>query len=99
MKTSALVLLLVTSIQQPGNEWQRLFYTPAERAALDREHDLTHAPLRHRYDGEARQRGGRLLRWVDGQATTLTPPPGIKQGEHWNPDRGSPQNKKGRQNE
>lgn len=99
MKIAALALLLATLVPPAGGEWQRLFHTPAERAALDREQEQAHIPSWRRYDGQIHRRGGRILRWVDGQATSQPPPPGVKPGEYWTPEGNSRQEHKGASND
>lgn len=77
-------LLLILVLLQPPlaqAEWSRLFYTQTERAMLDRE-----APsATHRFDGEIRRSNGKLLRWIDGQASGIQPPRKVKPGDRWDP--------------
>lgn len=69
-------------------DWGRLFYTPAERAELERgvqpgTQTSAPPPLR-RYDGEVRRSDGRTLHWVDG-LPAAAPPNTVKPGESWQP--------------
>lgn len=86
-----LVLSLGLLLAWPSHaEWGRLFYTPAERAALDRGAQPGEAvtPATRRFDGEVRRSSGRILRWVDGQPGEPRPPKQVKPGERWNPATG-----------
>lgn len=84
MNWRLLLILLLLPIPLAQAEWGRLFYTPTERAVLDR--DATSAT--HRFDGEVRRSNGKRLRWVDGQASGIQPPRKVKPGERWDPING-----------
>ena len=69
-------------------DWGRLFYSPAERAELERSAQPENRPsslsLLRRYDGAVRRDGGHLQHWVDGQPAAA-PPKTVKPGESWQP--------------
>lgn len=63
----------------------RLFFSPEERAAIDR--DRAQARMQ-RLDGEFRRGGARRLSWVDGQISEH--PPAIGVGERQDKSRAEP---------
>lgn len=63
-------------------EWKTLFYSPAQRAAMDRPASMPEQT--YRFDGELRSSKGSTIRWVNGTAQTRQDLPlGIRPGDRW----------------
>lgn len=96
--SAALLLLLVALPAWPeGEPLGRLFFTPQQRAALDRERLLgfnqrpsgLEGEASYTFDGEVRRSSGKHTRWINGQpqaATTRTP--GVAIGDTYHPATG-----------
>lgn len=75
----------------------RLFFTPAQRAALDRERLLgitrnpnaTEGESSYTFDGQVRRSSGRNTRWINGEPQAGDgPAPPVRPGETYHPATG-----------
>lgn len=103
MKTFRLLLLLLPTLaQNPAWAQQeplgRLFFTPQQRAALDRQRELnrnfvpnaTENETSLTINGEVRRSNGRGTRWINGEAdwNASTPAPQVPVGDTFHPATG-----------
>ncbi|WP_028452608.1 hypothetical protein [Chitinilyticum aquatile] len=76
-----------------ADDWGRLFYSPAERAA---EHapQTVDAPAQEirQFSGEIRVSGGKRVRLINGQPSTASPPAHVRPGEAWDAQSGEVKN-------
>lgn len=95
------VLLLLLSATLPvwsqDESVGRLFFTPQQRAALDRERQLglnqrtstVDADASYTFDGEVRRSSGKNTRWINGiPQTTATRKPEVAAGDTYHPATG-----------
>jgi len=93
----ALVAPLQAAEPAPG-ELGRLFFTPAERAALDRLRLANKAAGwpgnqgAQTINGQVRKSSGAVTTWINGSTYDGVPPPGAKVGETIDPGSTSQQN-------
>lgn len=99
-----LLLILVLGLIAPGAAWAqteplgRLFMTPQQRAALDRQRllnpgfrpDVMESDASQTLNGEVRRSNGRTTRWINGEArwNDTTPPPRVPVGDTFHPATG-----------
>ena len=100
--TGRLILLLLCLTQGPAWAQQeplgRLFFTPQQRAALDRQRQLNPSfnpnaadnETSQTLNGEVRRSGGRSTRWINGEAdwNNSTPAPRVRVGDTFHPGTG-----------
>lgn len=96
-----LLLFLVTTLSPAWAQAEslgRLFFTPQQRAALDRQRTLNRSFIANAsadetsltLNGEVSRSGGRSTRWINGQADWHgdTPRPGVPVGDTFHPGTG-----------
>ncbi len=93
-----LLLALVALPAWPQSEpLGRLFFTPQQRAALDRERLLGFSQRpsgldgesSYTYNGEVRRSSGKNTRWINGETqTAASRPPGVAVGDTYHPATG-----------
>lgn len=99
-----LLLIMVLALIAPGAAWTqpeplgRLFMTPQQRAALDRQRllnpgfrpDVMESDASQTLNGEVRRSNGRTTRWINGEArwNDTTPPPRVPVGDTFHPATG-----------
>jgi hypothetical protein len=101
-RSAALLLLLVALPAWPqGEPLGRLFFTPQQRAALDRERLLgfsqqpsgLEGDASYTFDGEVRRSSGKHTRWINGQAQTAPArAPAVAVGDTYHPATGEREN-------
>ncbi|MDR3411843.1 MAG: hypothetical protein P4L87_13025 [Formivibrio sp.] len=82
-----LVLVQIPPVQ---GAWGRLFYTPQQRAELDRSiPPIASSPTEvvtyalHHFNGEMHRDGAKTMYWINGQLDPARPPRRVKPGESW----------------
>ncbi|PKO94674.1 MAG: hypothetical protein CVU16_01570 [Betaproteobacteria bacterium HGW-Betaproteobacteria-10] len=94
-----LILALLPSLAWPQQEpLGRLFFTPQQRAALDRQREqnrnfvpnASDSESRLTINGEVRRSSGRSTRWINGEAdwNAETPTTGVPVGDTFHPGTG-----------
>jgi hypothetical protein len=102
MRRPFIILLLVLIVH--GAAWAqqeplgRLFLTPQQRAALDRQRllnpgfrpNVVESDVSQTLNGEVRRSNGRTTRWINGEArwNDTTPPPRVPVGDTFHPATG-----------
>jgi hypothetical protein len=92
----ALLLALAALSAWPQDEQLgRLFMTPQQRSALDRQRLLGQNPTSNvdneasfTFDGEVRRSSGKNTRWINGEPQTATTRPDIPPGDSFHPATG-----------
>ncbi|MGA9394129.1 MAG: hypothetical protein WCA83_08995 [Azonexus sp.] len=91
----ALLLALAALPAWPQDEpLGRLFMTPQQRSALDRQRQLgqnttnVDSEASYTFDGEVRRSSGNNTRWINGEPQTATIRPGIPPGDSFHPATG-----------
>ncbi|MGB8242273.1 MAG: hypothetical protein WCE66_14715 [Azonexus sp.] len=92
----ALLLLLAALPAWPqGEPLGRLFTTPQQRSALDRERLLGQSQrssldneASYTFNGEVRRSSGNNTRWINGEPQTAATRPGIPPGDSFHPATG-----------
>lgn len=98
------LLILLLALIAHGAAWAqpeplgRLFLTPQQRAALDRQRllnpgfrpDMMESNVSQTLNGEVRRSNGRTTRWINGEArwNDTTPPPRVPVGDTFHPATG-----------
>lgn len=84
------LLFLLIPVTAAHADWGRLFYSPEQRATLNRQ-AIASAPavFVHFFNGETQRSGGKPLRWVDEKLSPEKPPKQVKPGERWDSTSGT----------
>ena len=95
-----LTLLSQTNVQADQEPLGRLFFTPQERAALDRQrqnHNFQANERSQTVNGEVRRSDGSHIRWVNGEANwNISGSQPVPVGDTYNPGTGEYQSLLGR---
>jgi len=95
LRTALLILLTQSPAWADAETLGRLFHTPEQRAALDRQRLLnpgnagaTDNEASQTLNGEVRRSSGRDTRWINGEASTNASAPRIPVGDTLHPGSG-----------